>query len=96
MQAPGAPVDRSDFRRQVRDSAAGGEGGDVQEGSSRREGAGEHGGRKARIVEGWWRDEKRFNPGRTQGAGVLQHPEVGVSRPGQDDPDACADHPLCG
>jgi hypothetical protein len=27
---------------------------------------------------------------------VLKHPEVGVSRPGQDDPDAYADHPLCG
>jgi hypothetical protein len=96
MQAPGVPVDRSDLRRQVWDPEAGGEGGDVQEGSSRREGAGEHGGRKARIVEGRWRDEDWLNPGRTQGAGVLKHPEVGVSRPGQDDPDAYADHPLCG
>jgi len=47
-------------------------------------------------VEGRRRDEDRLDPGRTQGAGVLQHQEVGVSRSGQDDPDARADHPLCG
>jgi hypothetical protein len=47
-------------------------------------------------MEGRRRDENGLDPGRTKGAGVLQHQEVGVSRPDQDDPDARADHPLWG
>jgi hypothetical protein len=73
-----------------------GEGGDVQQGSARQEGAGEYGGRQARIMEGRRRDENGLDPRRPEGAGVLQHQEVGVSRPDQDDPDLCADHPLSG
>jgi hypothetical protein len=72
----------------VWDAKAGGEGGDVQDGPFGREGPRQHGGRQARIMEGWRRDEDRLDPSRPQGAGASQHPEMSVSRSRKDDADA--------